>query len=67
MQKLLQTRSSILQSITDKTKQEVEKHSCKNNARSQRGVTWQTDAIGLRKSGPGLLSHFLSPRQLQQL
>jgi hypothetical protein len=40
-------------------------HSCKNNARSQRDVTWETDAIGLQKRHHGLLSH-LSPRQLQQ-
>jgi hypothetical protein len=33
---------------------------------SQRGVMWQTDATGLWKSDLGLLSHLLSPRQLQQ-
>jgi hypothetical protein len=42
------------------------KHSCKNNACSRRGVTWQTDAVGLRKCDLGLLSHHLLPRQLQQ-
>jgi hypothetical protein len=41
------------------------KHSCKNNACSQRGVVWQTDEIGLRKCDLGLPSHLLSPRQLQ--
>jgi hypothetical protein len=39
-QNLMQTRCSIVPSIADKTKHEVEKkHSCKNNAHSQRGVT----------------------------
>jgi hypothetical protein len=41
------------------------KHSFKNNACSQRDVTWQTDAKGLRKCDPGLPSHLLSLRQLQ--
>jgi hypothetical protein len=41
------------------------KHSCKNNACSHHGVTWQTDTIGLWKCDLGLLSHLLSPRQLQ--
>jgi hypothetical protein len=45
---------------------EVEKHSYKNSACSQRGVTWQTDAIGFRKCDLGLSFHLLSPRQLQQ-
>jgi hypothetical protein len=40
------------------------KHSCKNNSRSQRRVTWQTDAVGLRKCDLGLPSHLLSLRQL---
>jgi hypothetical protein len=48
----------ILPSITDKKK--LEKHLCKNNACSQRGVTWQTDVIGLRKCDPGLPSHLFS-------
>jgi hypothetical protein len=34
----------------------LKKHSCKNNACSQRGVMWQTDAIGLWKCDLGLLS-----------
>jgi sulfur relay (sulfurtransferase) complex TusBCD TusD component (DsrE family) len=55
-----------LPSIADKTKHEVVKHSCKNNAYSRRGVMWQTDAIGLRKCDLGLSFHLLSLRQLQQ-
>jgi hypothetical protein len=42
------------------------KYSCKNNACSQGGVTWQTYAAGLRKCDLTLPSHLLSPRQLQQ-
>jgi hypothetical protein len=42
------------------------KHSCRNNARSQSSVMWQTDATGLRKCDIGLPSHLLSPWQLQQ-
>jgi hypothetical protein len=38
----------------------------KRHARSQRGVTWQTDTIGFRKCDLSLSSHLLSPRQLQQ-
>jgi hypothetical protein len=37
------------------------KHSCKNNAYSQCGVTWQTDAVGLQKCDRGLPSHHPSP------
>jgi hypothetical protein len=62
---LMQTWS-ILPTITDKTKHEVKKHLCQNNACSQHGVTWQTDAIGLQKCDLGLPSHLLSPRQLPQ-
>jgi hypothetical protein len=40
------------------------KYSCGNSGCSQRGVTWQTDSIGLRKFGLGLPSHLLSPKQL---
>jgi hypothetical protein len=42
------------------------RYSCKNNACSQRDVTWQTDAIGFRKCDLGHPSHLLSPRQLQK-
>jgi hypothetical protein len=38
------------------------KHLCKNNACSQHGVTWQTDAIGFWKCDLGLPSHLLSLR-----
>jgi hypothetical protein len=48
----------------EKTKSK--KHPCKNSACSQRGVTLQTDAIGLRKCDFGLPSRLFSPRQLQQ-
>jgi hypothetical protein len=64
-QNFMQTHCSVLPSIADKTKHEVERHSCKNNAYSQPVVTWQTDEIGLRKSDLGLASHLLSTRQLQ--
>jgi hypothetical protein len=46
--------------------QSQKKHSFKNNACSQCGVTWQTDAIGFRKCDLGLPSQLLLPRQLQQ-
>jgi hypothetical protein len=36
------------------------KHSCKNNACSQRGVTWQIVAIGFWKRDLGLLSFSLT-------
>jgi hypothetical protein len=62
MQNLMQTCCSILPPIADKTKHEFEKHSCKNNACSQRGVTWQTDAICFHKCDLGLPSHLLSLR-----
>jgi hypothetical protein len=39
------------------------KDSCKNNGCSQRGVMWQTDAIGFHKCDLGLLSHLVSLRQ----
>jgi hypothetical protein len=42
------------------------RHSYKNNACSQHGVTWHTDAIGFHNCDLGLLSHLLSLRQLQQ-
>jgi hypothetical protein len=42
------------------------KHSSKNNACSQRGVTWQTDAIDFHKCDLDLLSQLLSLRYLQQ-
>jgi hypothetical protein len=42
----------------------LKKHSCKNNACPQRSVTWQTDAIGLRKCNLGLPSHLLPTKQL---
>jgi hypothetical protein len=63
---LMQTRCSILPSIAGKTKPEVEKHSCKNNACSQCDVKWQTDEIGLRKCDLDLPSHLSSSRQLRQ-
>jgi hypothetical protein len=50
----------------DKTKHKVKKHSFKSNVCSQRGVMWQTDAIGFPKCDLGLPSHLVSPRQLQQ-
>jgi hypothetical protein len=62
-QNLMWTHCSIL---PDKTKHEDKKHSCKNSACSQRGVTGQTDAIDLRKCDPSLPSYLFSPRQLQQ-
>jgi hypothetical protein len=62
---LMLTRCSILPSITDKMKQ-VEKALVKNNACSQRGVTWQIATIDLPKCDLGFPSHLLSPRQLQQ-
>jgi hypothetical protein len=65
MQKLMQTRCSILPPIAANRKHKPKKHSCKNNACTQHGITWQTNAIGLRKFGLGLPSHLLSPRQLQ--
>jgi hypothetical protein len=37
------------------------KHWCKNNACSQRCVTWQPNAVGLRKCDLGLPPHLLSP------
>jgi hypothetical protein len=58
-QNWMQTHCSILPSIAEKTKREVEKHSCKNSACSQRGVMWQTDAIGLQECDLGLPSHHL--------
>jgi hypothetical protein len=36
----------------------LKKDSCKNRACSERGVTWQTDAIGFQKCDLGLRSHF---------
>jgi hypothetical protein len=39
------------------------KHSCKNYACSQRGVSWQTNAIGFRKCDLGLSSRLLSHLQ----
>jgi hypothetical protein len=47
--KFIQARRSTMPSIADKTEHETEMHSCRNNACSQRDVTWQTDAMGLRK------------------
>jgi hypothetical protein len=44
----------------------LKKHSCKNKACSERGVTWQTDAICFQKCDLGLHSLRLSPRQLQK-
>jgi hypothetical protein len=63
---LMQTFCSILPSIAAEGKHEVERHSCDNNVCSQRALTWQNDAIGLRKCDLGLPSHILSSRQLQQ-
>jgi hypothetical protein len=63
----MQKRCSILPSIAEKTKREVEKHSCKNSACSQCGVTWQTDAIGFQKCDLGLPSHLIPPRQLTSI
>jgi hypothetical protein len=60
---LMQTRCSILPSIADKTKHEVNKQPCRNNACSQHSVMWQTDAM----SDLGLPSHLLSPKQLQPI
>jgi hypothetical protein len=65
-QNLMQTRCSILPLIADKMKHEFEKALVYKNACSQRGATWQTNAIGSRKCDLGLPSHLLSPRQLQQ-
>jgi hypothetical protein len=61
--KLVAACCSILPSIADKMKHEVEKHSCKNSACSQRGATWQTDAVGLQKCSLGLPSNLLSLRE----
>jgi hypothetical protein len=58
MQNLIQTGCSIFPSIADKTKHEVEK-ALTNNAYSQHGVMWQTDAIGFEKCDLGLPSSFL--------
>jgi hypothetical protein len=66
MQNLMQTHCSILLSIADKWNMKSKKHSCKNNACSQLGITWQTDAISSWKCDHGLPSHLLSLRQLQQ-
>jgi hypothetical protein len=66
MQNLMQTCSLIFPSIADRMKHEVEKELVKNNACSERGVMWQSDAIGFQKCDLGLSSHLLSPRQLQQ-
>lgn len=44
-------------------KHEVQKHSCKNSACSQCGVTWQADAIGLLKCDLVVPSHLLSLKQ----
>jgi hypothetical protein len=52
--------------LQTKRNTKLKKHSRKNNACSQRSVTWHTDAIGLRKCDFGPASHLLSPRQLQK-
>jgi hypothetical protein len=46
---LMQTLRSVLPSIAEKRNTKSKKHSCKNNACRQWGVTWQTDAIGFQK------------------
>jgi ribosomal protein L40E len=53
-QNLMETHCSILPSIADKTNAKLNKHPCKNSVCSQCGVTWQTDARGLRKCDLGL-------------
>jgi hypothetical protein len=44
----------------------LKKHLSKDDECSQRGVMWQTDAVGLQKCDCGLPAHLLSLRQLQQ-
>jgi hypothetical protein len=62
MQNLMQARCSILPSTAELGT--LKEDSCKNNACSQPGVTWQTDAIGLWKCDFGFPLHLLSSRQL---
>jgi hypothetical protein len=57
-QNLMQTHCSILSSVADRTKHKSKRQSCKNSLCSQRGVTWQSDAIGLRKCVLPLSSSF---------
>jgi hypothetical protein len=63
-QNLMEARFLILLYIVEDTKHKVEK--ALDNACSQCDVTWQTDAIGLRKCDLGLPFHLLPMRQLQQ-